>query len=110
MSNRPYVHSVGHCYRCGTEIEPWLAGLQWFVAVDPPEGSGRSRRPLEGRLTFWPERRIHAFTPVDGRAPRLEHLPPAVVGASDSRVVLPERPPHVRRGRGPHDLPPVRVG
>ena len=30
---RPYVHSVGHCYRCHSEIEPWIAGLQWFVAV-----------------------------------------------------------------------------
>ena len=24
-SKRPYVHSVGHCYRCNTEIEPWLS-------------------------------------------------------------------------------------
>src|SRR5204863_2272696 len=26
---RPYVHSVAHCYRCGSEVEPWIAGLQW---------------------------------------------------------------------------------
>ncbi len=25
-------HSVGHCYRCGTVVEPYLS-LQWFVAV-----------------------------------------------------------------------------
>ena len=31
---RPYVHSVGHCYRCHSEIEPWISGLQWFVAVE----------------------------------------------------------------------------
>jgi valyl-tRNA synthetase len=31
---RPYVHAVGHCYRCGTEIEPWLSE-QWFVKMDP---------------------------------------------------------------------------
>ncbi|MCA1834710.1 MAG: valine--tRNA ligase [Actinomycetota bacterium] len=31
---RPYVHSVGHCYRCGTEVEPWLSD-QWFVKVRP---------------------------------------------------------------------------
>jgi valyl-tRNA synthetase len=29
---RPYLHSVGHCDRCGTEIEPWLSE-QWFVAM-----------------------------------------------------------------------------
>src|SRR5947208_2334968 len=31
---RPYPHPVGHCYRCHSEIEPWLSGEQWFVAVD----------------------------------------------------------------------------
>src|ERR1700712_677248 len=31
---RPYVHSVGHCSRCGTVVEPRLS-LQWFVAVAP---------------------------------------------------------------------------
>jgi valyl-tRNA synthetase len=29
---RPYVHAVGHCDRCGTEIEPWLSE-QWFMAM-----------------------------------------------------------------------------
>jgi valyl-tRNA synthetase len=29
---RPYVHAVGHCDRCDTEIEPWLSE-QWFVAM-----------------------------------------------------------------------------
>jgi ribulose-5-phosphate 4-epimerase/fuculose-1-phosphate aldolase len=28
---RPYVHAVGRCYRCRSEIEPWLSGKQWFV-------------------------------------------------------------------------------
>jgi len=31
---RPYVHSVGHCSRCGTVVEPRLS-LQWFVRVAP---------------------------------------------------------------------------
>lgn len=30
----PYRHSVGHCYRCHTIIEPNLS-LQWFVNVKP---------------------------------------------------------------------------
>ncbi|GGO29842.1 valine--tRNA ligase [Microbispora rosea subsp. aerata] len=31
---RPYVHSVGHCSRCKTVVEPRLS-LQWFVNVAP---------------------------------------------------------------------------
>ncbi|MGY1634105.1 valine--tRNA ligase [Geodermatophilus sp. SYSU D01186] len=31
---RPYVHAVGHCSRCGTVVEPRLS-LQWFVRVAP---------------------------------------------------------------------------
>ncbi|NJP42055.1 valine--tRNA ligase [Actinacidiphila epipremni] len=30
---RPYVHSVGHCSRCGTTLEPRLS-LQWWVRVE----------------------------------------------------------------------------
>ena len=29
-----HAHSVGHCYRCGTVVEPFLS-LQWFVKVRP---------------------------------------------------------------------------
>lgn len=31
---RPHRHSVGHCYRSGTVVEPILS-LQWFVKVRP---------------------------------------------------------------------------
>jgi valyl-tRNA synthetase len=56
----PYRHSVGHCYRCHSEIEPWLSGLQWFVAVED------LKRPAieaarDGRITFWPERWRKAY-------------------------------------------------
>jgi valyl-tRNA synthetase len=30
----PYSHSVGHCYRCETMVEPMLS-KQWFVKVKP---------------------------------------------------------------------------
>ncbi|MBW2265881.1 MAG: valine--tRNA ligase [Deltaproteobacteria bacterium] len=30
----PYQHSVGHCYRCRTTVEPYLS-KQWFVKVKP---------------------------------------------------------------------------
>jgi valyl-tRNA synthetase len=57
---RPYIHAVGHCYRCHTEIEPWLSGKQWFVAVD------RLKRPakeaaLDGRIRFFPERWLRPY-------------------------------------------------
>ena len=31
---KPYNHSVGHCYRCKTVVEPNLS-LQWFVKTGP---------------------------------------------------------------------------
>jgi valyl-tRNA synthetase len=31
---RPYLHSVGHCSRCDTVVEPRLS-KQWFVRVEP---------------------------------------------------------------------------
>jgi valyl-tRNA synthetase len=52
---RPYPHPVGHCYRCGSEIEPWLSGQQWFVAVGRLKGSATDA-VLGGRITFHPER------------------------------------------------------
>ena len=30
----PHSHAVGHCYRCGTVIEP-IASKQWFVKMKP---------------------------------------------------------------------------
>jgi valyl-tRNA synthetase len=52
---RPYRHAVGHCYRCHTEIEPWLSGKQWFVAVERLKEPAR-RAAAEGRVRFVPER------------------------------------------------------
>ena len=47
-------HSVGHCYRCGTVVEPYLS-LQWFVSVRaltlPAIQAVR-----EGRTRFVPQR------------------------------------------------------
>jgi valyl-tRNA synthetase len=58
---RPYRHSVGHCYRCHAEIEPWISGLQWFVSVDRLVGPAK-RAALEGRVRFWPERWLKPYT------------------------------------------------
>ncbi|MYZ37610.1 valine--tRNA ligase [Streptomyces sp. MnatMP-M17] len=50
---RPYVHSVGHCSRCKTTIEPRLS-LQWWVKVEPlAKAAGDAVR--DGRVRIHPE-------------------------------------------------------
>jgi valyl-tRNA synthetase len=34
VKTEPYVHSVGQCYRCKTDIEP-IVSKQWFVKIKP---------------------------------------------------------------------------
>ena len=58
---RPYVHSVGHCYRCRSELEPWLSGKQWFIAVERLVGPEKDVA-VDGRLGFVPERWRVAYT------------------------------------------------
>ncbi|HJY25418.1 MAG TPA: valine--tRNA ligase [Actinomycetes bacterium] len=49
---RPYLHSVGHCSRCDTVVEPRLS-LQWFVKVAPlAKAAGDAVR--DGRVTIHP--------------------------------------------------------
>jgi valyl-tRNA synthetase len=56
----PYVHPVGHCYRCHTEIEPWISGLQWFVKVEPLKGPAMDAA-RSGAITFHPGKWIHQY-------------------------------------------------
>jgi valyl-tRNA synthetase len=50
---RPYLHSVGHCSRCGTTVEPRLS-LQWFVRVEPlAKAAGDAVR--DGRVRIHPK-------------------------------------------------------
>jgi valyl-tRNA synthetase len=58
---RPYPHAVGHCYRCGSEIEPWLSGKQWFVAVERLTGPAKEAAE-SGRVRFFPERWVGLYT------------------------------------------------
>ncbi|MCK4284206.1 MAG: valine--tRNA ligase [Candidatus Brocadiae bacterium] len=50
----PYRHSVGHCYRCHTVVEPYLSD-QWYVKVKP-----LAQKAIEaaedGRVRFHPSR------------------------------------------------------
>ena len=49
-----HTHSVGHCYRCGTVIEP-LISLQWFVRMK--ELSEPAIKVVEeGKIKFYPDR------------------------------------------------------
>ncbi|MFG2824262.1 valine--tRNA ligase [Kitasatospora sp. NPDC048365] len=50
---RPYVHSVGHCSRCHTIVEPRLS-LQWWVKVEPlAQAAGDAVR--DGRVEIHPK-------------------------------------------------------
>ena len=54
LETKEHAHSVGHCYRCHTIIEPYLSS-QWFVHMKP------LARPAiaavkEGRIVFTPKR------------------------------------------------------
>jgi valyl-tRNA synthetase len=50
----PYSHSVGHCMRCQTIIEP-MASKQWFVRM-PPLAKPAIEAVTSGRITIIPER------------------------------------------------------
>ena len=47
-------HSVMHCYRCDSTLEPWLSE-QWFVAVDKLKGPA-TEAVTSGKVTFHPAR------------------------------------------------------
>lgn len=52
-STKDHTHSVGHCYKCGTVIQPLLRE-QWFVDMEPL--AKRAIEVLEaGEITFYPE-------------------------------------------------------
>ena len=47
-------HSVMHCYRCDSTLEPWLSE-QWFVAVERLKGPA-TEVVENGQVTFHPQR------------------------------------------------------
>ena len=50
----PYTHSVGHCYRCYTVIEPYLSD-QWFIKMKPL-AQAAIETANNGQVKFFPER------------------------------------------------------
>lgn len=47
------THSVGHCQRCGTTVEPYLSE-QWFVKTKPLADAG-VQAVKDGRIKWYPE-------------------------------------------------------
>ncbi len=59
VSQRPYTHSVGHCQRCETQVEP-LVSKQWFVKVRPLSEPALDA-VLQGKTKFFPERWVKVY-------------------------------------------------
>lgn len=51
--DKDYENRVGHCYKCGTIIEPMLME-QWFVNMEPL-AAGAVKVLKEGKITFYPD-------------------------------------------------------
>ncbi|HON88298.1 MAG TPA: valine--tRNA ligase [Spirochaetia bacterium] len=56
---KPISHSVGHCYRCHTVVEPFLSE-QWFVKMKPLAEKALSAW-RDGTVRFFPERWEHTY-------------------------------------------------
>jgi valyl-tRNA synthetase len=60
VKTEPHTHSVGHCYRCQTVIEPYFSE-QWFVRMKPlAESALKGSR--KGRIKFHPARWFKIYT------------------------------------------------
>lgn len=54
------THSVGHCYRCNTVVEPYLS-YQWFVKMKPlAEKALKAWR--DGDIVFYPKKWENTYT------------------------------------------------
>ncbi len=54
-----YAHRVGHCYRCGTAIEP-LVSEQWFLSTKKMAEKAM-KAVEEGKIKFFPERWVGPY-------------------------------------------------
>ena len=101
----PHEHNVGHCYRCGTVVEPYYS-KQWFVRMKPLAETAL-KAVAEGRPSSCPTMWRSRIRALAFRHPGLVHQPPDLVGAPHPRFHL--RPGTRLRFRPkPHGLSPVR--
>ena len=54
------THSVGHCYRCGTVVEPYLSD-QWFVKMQPLADKALAAWK-KGEVVFFPRKWENTYT------------------------------------------------
>jgi len=54
IEEKKHLHSVGHCERCKTVVEP-IISKQWFVKMEPLAKPALDAY-REGKLRFIPER------------------------------------------------------
>jgi valyl-tRNA synthetase len=53
-ATQPYTHSIGHCYRCRTVLEPYLSD-QWFVKMRPLADAAL-KAAAKGKVRLHPQR------------------------------------------------------
>lgn len=54
VKKEPHAHNVGHCYRCGSTVEP-IVSKQWFVKMEPLARPAINAVTYK-KTTFIPER------------------------------------------------------
>ncbi|BCD68065.1 valine--tRNA ligase [Nitratiruptor sp. YY09-18] len=54
----PHRHQVGHCYRCGNVVEPYISP-QWFVKAEIAKDA--VRKANEGETKFYPPQWLNNF-------------------------------------------------
>jgi len=60
IKTEQHTHSVGHCYRCHTVVEPYLS-RQWFVKMEPL-AEPALKAVQDGKIRFIPERWTKVYT------------------------------------------------
>ncbi|MRJ03173.1 MAG: valine--tRNA ligase [Epsilonproteobacteria bacterium] len=54
----PHTHQVGHCYRCGNVIEPYIS-TQWFVKKEIAQGAIEAVK--RGEIRFFPPQWLNNY-------------------------------------------------
>jgi valyl-tRNA synthetase len=102
----PHEHNVGHCYRCGTVVEPYYS-KQWFVKMKP---LAEEALKAVARRSYQVHPRVLAgrVQPLAQQYPGLVHQPPDLVGPPRPGLHVRRLPEGFRIRGGTHRLPPLR--
>ncbi len=58
LKEEPHIHQVGHCYRCGNVVEPYISP-QWFVKADIAKPA--IEKVNKGETKFYPPQWLNNF-------------------------------------------------